>query len=527
MSEPREPHDDGVEPEGDFDDVFGIDSLIGGGEEADAAYADEPATDRGGDGEPAGASAAERAAQLRAEEHRDPAAIAELARVQAALQARAGEAQPELRLDSTRQACELLGDIHESAPVITVTGTNGKTSTVRMVDALLGAHDLRVGRFSSPHLHRLSERISVDGAEVSAFALGRVWDEIAPFLDLVDGQLAAEDRAPLTYFEALTVLAFAVFADAPVDVMVLEVGMGGEWDSTNVADAAICGFTPIGLDHQAFLGDTLEQIAATKAGILDRTLDPSPAPHPVAVVGEQPEAAAGVLAEQIAQRGDEALWEGEQFGVVERSRAVDGQLLNLRGAFAQYPEIFLPLHGAHQAQNAAQALAIVECFLAAEDKPLDADVVGAGFAQVTSPGRMEIMRTEPTIIVDGAHNPAGAQALAEALDEAFDFPDVVAVVAVYADKDPHGMLEYVHRFASRIVVTQALSPRAMPVDRLAAAAEEWYDPDDVHRAPDMNAALMAAIDLVVGTEDTGAGIVVTGSLATVAEARTLLGSQEA
>ncbi len=456
----------------------------------------------------------------------DTEQLRELARVQAALQTRAGETQVELRLDATRRACELLGDIHESAPAISVTGTNGKTSTVRMVASLLTAHDLRVGLYSSPHLHRLSERIMVDDAEVGPEVLGRIYDEIEPYLGLVDQQLRAEERAPLTYFEALTVLAFAVFADAPVDVMVLEVGMGGQWDSTNVADAAICGFTPIGLDHQAYLGDTVAEIATTKAGILDRTNDPSPAPKPLAVIAQQPPEAAEVLHAQVSGRQLQAAWAGEQFGVIERSRAVDGQLLNLQGLYAQYPEVFLPLHGAHQADNAAQALAIVEGFLATEDKPLDDGVVGAGFSQVTSPGRMEIMRTEPTIIVDGAHNPAGAKVLADTLDEAFDFPDVVAVVAMYADKDPHGILEYVHRFASRIVVSQALSPRAMPVERLAAAAEEWYDRDDVHTTHDMNEALMQAIDLVVSGDDPGVGIVVTGSLATVAEARTLLGSQE-
>ncbi|HHX46811.1 MAG TPA: hypothetical protein GX718_05495, partial [Brevibacterium sp.] len=203
----------------------------------------------------------------------DEATRAELARVYALLLARAGETQIELRLDATRWACEVLGDIHTAAPTITITGTNGKTSTARMIDSLITAHDLRVGRFTSPHLHSVTERISVDGSPVSARTFVRIYDEIAPYLEIVDGQLEAEGRAKLTYFEALTVLAFAVFADAPVDVVVTEVGMGGAWDSTNVADAQVCVFTKIGLDHQAFLGDTIEEIAATKAGILDRSVE--------------------------------------------------------------------------------------------------------------------------------------------------------------------------------------------------------------------------------------------------------------
>lgn len=447
-----------------------------------------------------------------------------LARVQAALYARAGETQVELRLDATRRACELLGDIHTAAPVITVTGTNGKSSTVRMVDCLLAAADIRVGRFSSPHLHALGERIAVDGAPVADADLIRIYDEIAPYLEIVDGQLADEHRAPLTFFEVLTILAFAVFADAPVDVYVLEVGMGGEWDSTNVADGAVCGFTPIGLDHMQFLGDTLTQITATKAGILDRSVDPSPAPSPIAVIGKQTDEAADELARQVAERGVEARWDGSDFAVAKRERAVDGQLISIETRLGVYEDLFLPLHGEHQAENAALALALAEAFLTT-DKQLDAELVGRGFAEVTSPGRLETVRSEPTIIVDGAHNPQAARVLAETLDEAFDFRRIVAVVAMFADKDPHGVLEYVHRFADTVVVTKTLSPRALPVDELAAAAQEWFDEDAVITAADMNAALMKAIDLVQADEESGAGIVVTGSLTTVAEARTLLGKK--
>lgn len=453
----------------------------------------------------------------------------ELARVYAALLARAGETQVELRLDATRRACELLGDIHTAAPAIMLTGTNGKTSTARMVDTLLTAHNLRVGRFTSPHLTRVTERISVDGDEVDVATFARIYDEVEPYLQMVDAALAEENRPPLTFFEALTVLALAVFADAPVDVMVLEVGMGGEWDSTNVVDARVCGFTGVGLDHQAFLGDTVADIARTKAGILDRSVDPTPEPEPLVIIADQPEHEAfTVLAEEVSRRGLRAWTEGQGYGVLDRTLAVDGQMVSLRGIGGDYTDLFLPLHGAHQVHNAATALALTEAFLTGGDRPLADDAVGEAFAAMTSPGRLEVLKAEPTILVDGAHNPAGASALADAMDEAFELTDVTVVLGMFADKDPHGVLEHVHRFADRVIVTQALSERAMDTSELAAAAAEWFDEDDVTVRPTVKDALMAALDLAdvaeaAAGERARAGIVVTGSLLTVAEVRILLG----
>ena len=461
----------------------------------------------------------------------EPVATGELARVYAALLARAGETQVELRLDATRRACELLGDIHMAAPAIMLTGTNGKTSTARMVDALLSAHNLRVGRFTSPHLTHVTERISVDGEEVGHATFARVYDEIEPVLALVDQGLADEGRPGLTFFEALTVLALAVFADAPVDAMVLEVGMGGEWDSTNVVDARVCGFTAVGLDHQRFLGDTVAEIAATKAGILNRTVDPTPEPEPLVIIARQPEEdALAVLTEQVTSRGLQGWVEDQGFGVVERTLAVDGQMVSLRGIGGDYPDLFLPLHGEHQAHNAATAVALAEAFLTGGDRPLAEDAVGEAFSSLTSPGRLEVLKSEPTVLVDGAHNPAGAAALAQTMDEAFDLTDVTVVLGMFADKDPHGVLEYVHRFADRVIVTQTLSERAMDTDDLAAAAEEWFDADDVTVAATVKDALMRALDLAdtaeaAAGERARAGIVVTGSLLTVAEARILMGAE--
>ncbi|MBM6589930.1 folylpolyglutamate synthase/dihydrofolate synthase family protein [Brevibacterium sp. RIT 803] len=456
----------------------------------------------------------------------DDKSQSQLVRVYAALLARAGETQIEVRLDATHRACELLGDIHQAAPVITVTGTNGKTSTARMIDSIVSAHDLRVGRFTSPHLHSVTERISIDGGPVAAETFVRIHDEISPVLDLVDAELAAEGRGKLTFFEALTILAFAVFADAPVDVVVTEVGMGGEWDSTNVADAQVCVFTKIGLDHQQFLGDTLTEIATTKAGILNRSLDPSPAPNPVAVIAAQVEEAQDALDAEVERRQTPVLTEDRSFRLLDRTRAVDGQLITVQGVRDVYTDIFLPLHGIHQAHNAAVALVAAEAFLSDEDKPLVLDTVAEGLSRVTSPGRAELVRTGPAVVVDGAHNPDAAHVLAETITEAFDFDYTVMVLAMFADKDVLGVLEELHRSADVFVVSQALNSRALDAHELGEAVREWVDEDSVIETPDLNAALMKAIDLANSSGATSPGIVVTGSLHTVAEARLLLGKEE-
>ncbi|WP_193072060.1 bifunctional folylpolyglutamate synthase/dihydrofolate synthase [Brevibacterium sp. FME37] len=450
----------------------------------------------------------------------------QIVRVYAALLARAGETQIEVRLDATRRACELLGDIHQAAPVITVTGTNGKTSTVRMIDSIVSAHDLRVGRFTSPHLHSVTERISVDGGPVPDETFVRIYDEISPVLDLVDAELVAEERGKLTFFEALTILALSVFADAPVDVVVTEVGMGGEWDSTNVADAQVCVFTKVGLDHQEFLGDTLTEIATTKAGILNRSLDPSPAPNPVAVISAQAEEAQTALDAEVERRGILALTEERNFRLLDRTRAVDGQLITVQGIRDVYTDIFVPLHGIHQAHNAAVAVVAAEAFLSDEDKPLVLDTVAEGLSHVTSPGRAELVRTGPAVVVDGAHNPDAAHVLAETITEAFDFDYTVMVLAMFADKDILGVLEELHRSADVFVVSQALNSRSMDAHELAESVREWVDEDSVIETPDLNAALMKAIDLANNSGATSPGIVVTGSLHTVAEARLLLGKEE-
>lgn len=434
-----------------------------------------------------------------------------LARVEAALAAR----QPTRMvpdLDRITDLVDLLGSPQRSYPAIHLTGTNGKSSTARMIDALLRGFGLRPGRYTSPHLESVTERICLDGTPVTSERFVRAYDEVAPYLALVDAR--HPDR--VSYFEVLTAMAFAAFADAPVDVAVLEVGLGGTWDATNVVAAPVAVLTPIALDHTALLGHSVAAIAAEKAGIV----------HPGALVvcANQPLAAAEVVLRRSAEVGATIAREGLEFGVRERAVALGGQVLTLQGLGGVYPDIFLPLHGAHMAGNAACALAAVEAFLGGGRAELDIEAVRAGFAAVTSPGRLETVRTSPTVLLDAAHNPAGARALVAALAADFTFDRLVGVVGMLADKDVSGVLEALEPVLHTVVVTAPDSPRAMRADDLAAVAVGIFDADRVIVEPWLPAALEAAVataeddDAALG----GAGVLVTGSIVTVGAARTLL-----
>jgi dihydrofolate synthase/folylpolyglutamate synthase len=440
----------------------------------------------------------------------------DLARVLAALAARTPEHDLRPSLARIARLVDLLGSPQHAAPVVHVTGTNGKTTTTRLVDTLLRAFGLRTGRFTSPHLQSVTERIALDGRPVDPGRFVAAYDDVAPFAALVD----AEGPVPVSYFEMLTAMAFATFADAPVDVAVLEVGMGGRWDATNVADGKVAVVTPVSIDHTRFLGDTVGEIAAEKAGIIK--------PGAVAVLSTQPPEAARVLEQAAAAVGATVVREGVDFGVADRLLAVGGQQLRLAGLGGEYEDVFLPLHGAHQARNAVTALAAVESFLGGGRAPLDADVVRAAFAQATSPGRLEVVRSSPTILVDAAHNPAGAQATAQALREEFTFTRLVGVLAVFADKDVEGILEAFEPVLTEVVVTRARSDRAMPVDELADIAEGIFGVDRVTAVEGLDAAIDEAVRRAeTDGELSGAGVVVTGSITTVAQARALLGHGEA
>lgn len=439
------------------------------------------------------------------------AGAAALREVEAALATRWPESRIEPSLVRIRDLVDLLGNPQHTYPVIHVSGTNGKTSTARMVDELLREHNLRTGRFTSPHLESITERICLDGEPVAAERFAAAYAEVAPYLDLVDER----HKVRLSFFEVLTAMAYAAFADAPVDAAVVEVGMGGSWDATNVVDGRVAVVTPVAVDHAEYLGETVEQIAAEKAGIIK--------PGAFAVLAQQVEGAAEVLLRRAAEAGATIAREGLEFGVRTREVAVGGQLLGLQGLAGAYDEVFLPLHGAHQAQNAACALAAVEAFLGGGRDPLDGDAVRAAFARTVSPGRLEVLRRSPTVLVDAAHNPAGARALAEAISEEFTFGSLVAVVAALRDKDVLGILMELAAVVDLVVATENSSPRSMPVDDLAMLALQAFGEDRVYQG----STLPEAIEIAVGLAEReaplgGGGVLVTGSVVTAGDARRLL-----
>ncbi|MEU7851782.1 folylpolyglutamate synthase/dihydrofolate synthase family protein [Micromonospora parva] len=417
-------------------------------------------------------------------------------------------------LDRIESLLDLLGSPQRAYPSIHLTGTNGKTSTARMIDSLLRAFGLHTGRYTSPHLETVRERIALDGEPVSEERFAAVYQEIKPLAELVD----ARSDEPLTYFDMTTALAFATFADAPVDIAVVEVGLGGAEDATNVLQAGVCVITPIGLDHTEWLGDTLQDIALAKAGII----------HPGATViaAAQDEEAAGPLLERCAEVGATIAREGGEFGVLGRAVAVGGQVLRLQGLGGVYDDVFIPLHGAHQAQNAAVALAAVEAFLGAgARRQLDIEAVREGFASTSSPGRLERVRNAPTVLLDGAHNPHGMKATVTALQEEFAFSKLVAVLGVLADKDAEALLELLEPVVDHVVVTRNSSSRAMPAEELAALAVEVFGEERVDSAEEMPDAIELAVALAeedVPGELSGVGVLVTGSVVTVADARRLL-----
>jgi dihydrofolate synthase / folylpolyglutamate synthase len=439
--------------------------------------------------------------------------------------ARRPEHAIEPSLDRITALTALLGDPQNAYPVIHITGTNGKTSTARMIETLLRARGLRTGLFTSPHLTSIRERICVDGEPLSAERFADAYDEVRPYLALVD----ESQPAALSFFEVLTAMAFAVFADAPVDVAVIEVGVGGTWDSTNVADGAVAVVTPISLDHERYLGNSVTSIATEKAGIIK--------PGAIAVLAQQPLDAAEVLLRRAAEVGATVAREGLEFGVTARELAVGGQLLSIRGLLGSYDELFLPLFGAYQAGNAACALAAVEAFAgasdAAEGEPaaLDDQLVRSAFATMSSPGRLELVRRSPVVVVDAAHNPAGMAATVTAVTEAFAPGELIAIFAVSEDKDVPGILDELEPAVSELVVTANSSPRSADPGKLAELAGAVFGPDRVRAVPRIDDAIELAVELAdeadarlagVGGLPGAALVLITGSVITAGDARLLL-----
>jgi folylpolyglutamate synthase/dihydrofolate synthase len=458
---------------------------------------------------------------------------ARLLRAEREIFARRPEHSIEPSLDRITALTTLLGDPQRAYPVIHITGTNGKTSTARMTETLLRARGLRTGLFTSPHLTSIRERICVDGEPLSAERFVSAYEELLPYLGLVD----ESQPVPLSFFEVLTAMAFAVFADAPVDVAVIEVGVGGTWDCTNVADGTVAVITPISIDHVRYLGNTVTAIARDKAGIIK--------PGAVAVLALQPIDAAEVLLRRVAEVGATVAREGLEFGVISRELAVGGQLLGIRGLLGNYEDLFLPLFGAHQAGNASCALAAVEAFAGAsaaggqeglagpgdEAMALDDELVRVAFRTMSSPGRLEIVRRSPVTIVDAAHNPAGMAATVAALSEAFALTDLIAILAVSEDKDVPAILDELEPVTSELVVTTNSSPRSTDPGKLAELAGAVFGPDRVRTVSRLDDAIELGVTLAdeadarsvaTGGAPGTALVLITGSVITAGDARKLL-----
>jgi dihydrofolate synthase/folylpolyglutamate synthase len=432
--------------------------------------------------------------------------------IEAALLARWPENRIAPTLERIQALVDALGSPELSYPTIHIGGTNGKTTTSRMVDSLLFSMGLRTGRFTSPHLETYRERIAINGQPIDPKELIFAYNDIAAYFDFIDSRF----DNPVSFFEAVTALAFAAFAEHPIDIGIIEVGMGGEWDATNVVKADVSVITPIGLDHMEYLGNSLVEIATTKAGIIKE--------GGFAVLAQQEPDVAVELLRKAAEVGADVAREGLEYSVLSRAVAVGGQLVTIQGLKGVYDDIFIPLHGKHQASNAAAALVAVEVFFG--DNELDIDAVREGFAHVSSPGRCEVIHRDPTIILDAAHNPHGSVALVETIESEFTFDEVIGVVGVMGDKDGKGILINFEKFMDSIIVTKNSSHRAMEVSDLELLAREIFGADRVYSAPDLDSAIEKAIkDSVRPLSDETLGIVITGSVVTVGEARTYVNNK--
>lgn len=422
---------------------------------------------------------------------------------------------PETRINPTLERISLLADLlgspQLSYPTIHIAGTNGKTTTTRLIDSLCFELGLRTGRFTSPHLESFLERISINGEPISEEAMIATFEDVAPYFGLVDERMSHR----LSFFEAITGLAFVAFAEHPVDVGIFECGMGGEWDSTNVIEAKVSVLTPIGLDHTQYLGDTLGAIATTKSGIIK--------PGSFAVLARQELDPAQVLMRKCAEVEATPIREGMEYQVSSRSIAVGGQLLSIKGVYGEYEDLFLPLHGEHQASNAATALAAVEVF--AGERKLDEEIVRSAFAKASSPGRCEIVYRNPTVIIDAAHNPHGAKSLRRTIESEFDFDSIIGIVAPMGDKDTDGILEEFEAIMTTAIITRNSSHRAAPIEELAAQARQIFGDNRVLTKESLESAIEAAVTQAkfeVEMNEKSCAVLIAGSVISAGEARAII-----
>nr|WP_246816992.1 folylpolyglutamate synthase/dihydrofolate synthase family protein [Corynebacterium sp. HMSC078H07] len=464
-----------------------------------------------------------------APEQATPEELAELAQVTAELNERAPETIIEPSLERIEMLMDLLGNPERSFHVIQVAGTNGKSSTARMIDSLLRAFHRRVGLVTSPHLQLVTERIGIDGHPIHPRDFVRIWREIQPYVEMVDSR----SDIPMSTFEVLVGISYAAFADAPIDVAVVEVGLGGTWDATNVVNAEVAVVMPVGMDHTDYLGDTITEIASEKAGIIkareheaDDVITPG---ENIAIIAEQDPEAMRVILQRTVDVGAGVARAGSEFAALESRIAVGGQQLTIQGLGGLYEDIFLPLHGEHQAKNAAVALAAVEAFFGASSgNPIDIASVRTGFAKAILPGRLERVRTSPTTFLDACHNPHGAKALAAALDRDFDFARLIGVVSIFTDKDATGILTALESVLTEVVITQNTSPRARDAYELAELARDIFGEERVFVEPDLPGAYAQAVELAEDADvQSGSGIIITGSVVTAGDARALFGKEPA
>ncbi|HUH52477.1 MAG TPA: folylpolyglutamate synthase/dihydrofolate synthase family protein [Microbacteriaceae bacterium] len=429
-------------------------------------------------------------------------------RVYEELLSRSGEASPRPRIEPVRRLARYLGDPQLTFPVVHVAGTNGKTSTARAIEVLLRAHGIRTGLFTSPHLINFEERILIDGDPISELALVDAWEEMQTALKLVDEELQDEGQSPITFFEALAVLAFVAFTDAPIEVAVIEVGMGGEWDATNIVDSSVSVFTPIGLEHTKILGSDLKSIAETKSGIIKS--------ETIVVSAAQEDEALQVLQDRAEQYKSNFYLYGQDFSLLNDIGAVGGRMFDAQGLTkSKYEHVLLPLFGRYQSENALLAIAAVEAYFGTQ-RAIDQDVLSEAFANLTAPGRLHAVSNRPLVLVDSAHNPHGISELIKAVTEHFTWEEILVVVGALDDKDINGVVKQLLTIATKVYTTDIASDRSLASEDLATIVQSFDDSIEIDDFESTSDALTEA-HAWAGEKD-GRVVLVAGSVLLAGEA---------